>query len=105
MARMKADEALAFFAIIFRGEHHIPNKIEEFGVGWSVVGNFSLATYDGDLLTRLVLCAHKHAYRVEVQRADKGRMRIAIWKRQRTGSMYQRHPTISAVIKSDPEYQ
>jgi hypothetical protein len=103
---MTGAEALKFFAIIFRGEHHIPGKVEAFGMGWSVVGRFSLATYDGDLLTRLVLCAHKHAYRVEVQGAGGfGRLRIAVWKRKRRGSMDERHPDIQSVISGNPEYQ
>lgn len=94
------EEAKAFFAEFYRGEHHFPGKIKPYGLGWSMSHLGSLATFDDNDLTRLVLLAHERCVRVQVEQGGPYRLRIAIWKREREGYIYERHPTIEQAIES-----
>lgn len=96
------EEATAFFAEFYGGEHHIPkHQVFEFGRGWMVKHDRGdLATYDYNDLTRLALMAHDKCIRVGVSSLGKGLLVIAIWKRQREGSMSERHPTLEQAIES-----
>lgn len=97
------EEATSFFAEFYRGEHHFPSKLKPFGEGWSM-GHFgTLSTFDFDELTRLVLLAHEKCIRVEISQGGINRLRIAIHKRAREGSIYQRHPTIEQAIEKYTE--
>lgn len=95
-------EAEKFFSELYHGSHHIPDqKVHEFGRGWMVKHDRGdLATYDFNDLTRLVLMAHRDCYRASIMNHGPRAMKIAIWKRQRNGSMSQRHPTIEQAIES-----
>jgi hypothetical protein len=93
-------EARAFFAAFYRGEHHFPSKIQPYGEGWSMSHFGSLATFDTDELTRLVLLAHARCIRVQVEQGGPNRLRIAIWKRERVGRFSERHPTIEQAIEA-----
>jgi hypothetical protein len=97
--RLSEEDAKAFFAEFYRGEHHFPGKIKPFGEGWSMSHFGSMATFDGDELTRLVLLAHSRCVRVELSNGGPNRLRIAIWGRQREGRMYERHPTIEQALE------
>jgi hypothetical protein len=92
--KLSEEEASAFFAKFYRGEHHFPGKLKPFGEGWAMSHFGGMATYDGNELTRLVLLAHSECIRVEIDSGGPNRLRIAIWKRQREGRMAERHPTI-----------
>lgn len=96
------EEATAFFAEFYYGEHHIPkHTVHQFGLGWMVKHDRGdLASFDFNGLTRLVLMAHDKCIRVSVQPSSKATMEIAIWKRQREGSMSERHPTLEQAIES-----
>lgn len=95
------DEAEKFFSEFYGGAHHIPgHKVHEFGYGYMVKHDREdLATYDFDQLTRLVLMAHRDCYRAAVENHGPRAMKIMIWKRKRTGSMSERHPTIEQAIE------
>lgn len=95
------EEATAFFAELYGGEHHIPGyKVLDFGYGWMVKHDRGdLATYDYNDLTRLVLMAHDKCIRVSINPISKTAVGIAIWKRQREGSMSERHPTLEHAIE------
>lgn len=55
-----------------------------------------LSTYDSDRLTALVLAAHAHSVRVEVEPCNFRYMRITFWPRDERGSSFAaRHPTLS----------
>lgn len=103
--RLTHEQAVAFFATLYRGEHHIPGakwkgeNVRPCGHGWSVSHLGDLASYDGDELTRLVLLAHERCVRVEVSQGGPNRLRIAIWGRERTGGIAERHPTIEHAIE------
>ena len=96
-------EATEFFSKLFYGEHHIPRtkqgRVHEHGFGFCV--NYpqgAIATYDGDTLTRFVLLCHQFCYRGEVSSYGFKGIKLAIWKRSRTGQMCERHPTIEDVL-------
>jgi hypothetical protein len=98
--KLSEEEATAFFAEFYRGEHHFPGKIKQYGEGWSMSHFGSMATFDGDDLTRLVILAHARCVRAQVESGGPNRMRIAIWKREREGSMFERHPTIEMAVEA-----
>ena len=103
------ETATSFFAILFRGEHHIPGTIKEFGFGFCVNSRYaSLATYDYDYLTKLVIMAHKYCVRAEIMPSGPGMLKICIWQRQgEEGSMSVSHPSIETAIDTHsylPEY-
>jgi hypothetical protein len=95
------EEATAFFAEFYQGEHHIPkHQVFEFGRGWMVKHDRGdLATYDYNELTKLVLMAHDKCIRVGVSPLSKQTLQICIWKRQREGRMDERHPTLEQAIE------
>lgn len=95
------EEATAFFSELYYGEHHIPkHQVHEFGYGWMVKHDRGdLATFDYNELTRLVLMAHDKCIRVSISPLSKSTLQIAIWKRQREGSMSERHPTLEQAIE------
>lgn len=99
---LTSDEAMEFFAEFYGGAHHIPNyKVFEFGYGWMVKHDRGdLATFDYNDLTRLVLMAHDKCMRVSIMPLNKNTVQIAVWKRQREGSMSERHPTLEQAIES-----
>jgi hypothetical protein len=99
MSQLSRQEATAFFAELYRGEHHFPSDLKPYGLGWSMIHAVSLATFDFDNLTRLVLLAHDRCIRAEVSQGSPNRLRIAIWKREREGATYERHPTIEQAIE------
>jgi hypothetical protein len=73
--------------------------MREWGEGWYMNHSRQMATYDGDDLTRLVLLAHERCIRVAIEPVNCRYMRIAIWKREREGDTYHRHPTIEQAIE------
>lgn len=101
-APMTIEEARAFFSKFYRGEHHIPGyKPKSCGYGWMVNHDRgTLATFDFNELTRLVVMAHDNCYRLEVAPKSKTVLEICIWKRQREGGMSERHPELEAHIES-----
>lgn len=93
-----ADWAKDFFVEFFRGEHHLPGQIHEFGNGYCVNIQASLSTYDDSEMTRLVLLSHKYFIRAQVQSAG-FYLKICIWQRKEAGSRWQRHPSILNLIE------
>lgn len=93
------DEAIIFFSEFYRGEHHIPGKITEFGHGWQVKHDRGdIATFDYNKLTTLVLMAHDKCIRVSIMPYNFNTLKICIWKRNRNGGFSNRHPTIQQAI-------
>lgn len=101
------DEAVDFFATLYGGRHHIPggkykgDNVNPWGPNaWQVAHYGDLATYDFDLLTRLVLLAHERCIRVGIQPCGPRHVRIGISRRERTDSIFTNHPTIEQAIAS-----
>ncbi|WP_342361353.1 hypothetical protein [Terrarubrum flagellatum] len=66
-----------------------------------VVSYRTLATYDNDSLTRLVIAAHDRLVRVEISAVAPSRLRVAMWPRTgREGLLHERHPTMEQAIES-----
>lgn len=54
-----------------------------------------LATHDSDRLTRLVIAAHQHSVRVEIEPAGPTTIRVIFWPRDRAAKeSMERHPTL-----------
>ena len=77
------------------------------------IGYASMATFDDNLLTRLVFLAHHCALRVSLK-SEKRRIRsisLTFSQRERTGDLYYRHPTLDDAVAdfkkhvSLPEYR
>lgn len=74
---------------------------------WGAVSIFyrsDLCTFDFDHLTRLVLAAHKHRVRVEIEAGNMQGVRIIFWPRDERGeSMSDRHPTLEELAAKASE--
>lgn len=60
--------------------------------------HFYAATYDFDQLTKAVILAHDRCIRFEIAPSGPGMIKIVLFKRQREGRMFERHPTIEEAI-------
>ena len=90
-------DVLAAFA---RGKHHLP-KVSAWGDGVAVNWGASLATYDFDHLTRLVLLAHANAVRIEIRPCAPKLVRICAFRRKPEAeglSMWERHPDLTGLM-------
>lgn len=103
---MTKEEAIAFFAQLYNGAHHIPGcDVHPFGRGWMVKHDRGeLSTYDYNELTTLVFLAHEMCYRASISNHGPKALKIIIWKRKREGGMCERHPTIEAAIETFNKY-
>lgn len=96
---LSIQEATKFFSEFYGGEHHLPRSgIKAFGYGFAVTHIGDLATFDFDMLTKLVVMAHDFCYRSSISTSGINRIKIAIWKRNRDGGFTERHPTIEENI-------
>jgi hypothetical protein len=99
--KLEKQEAINFFAALFYGEHHIPSELKEAGDGWQISSNYTtLASFDFNGLTRLVLLAHDRCMRVDVSARGMNRIVIMVHKRVREGDMTKRHPTMEEHIET-----
>lgn len=84
--------------MVFGGKHRLA-KFAEQATFVELVPHGSLATYDDDRLTLLVLAAHKYGVRAEVTNHGMRGVKILIHNRKaRTGRLWERHPTIEDVL-------
>lgn len=86
------------------GPWNVPVKWER--VDWSFGGGVrftlrrgSLATFDFDHLTRLVILAHDRCIRVSVEPRSFQYLAICMWPRKEAGALHDRHPTIEEAIE------
>lgn len=62
----------------------------------SLVYRRHLASYDHDHLTRLVIAAHRHSVRVEIEPCNMQTLRITFWPRDGDAKdAFERHPSSS----------
>lgn len=59
-----------------------------------------LATFDGNMLTRLVFLAHDYCIRVEVSPCNPQFLSLMFHQRKPTGSMWARHPSIRQALEA-----
>ena len=94
------EEATNFLAVYFNGEHHFPSKLEAWGDGWAIHSHDCISTFDFNELTRLVVMAHDECIRVQITAKSKGRLTIAIHKRNpEETSMMLSHPKLEAHVE------
>ncbi|HDL84809.1 MAG TPA: hypothetical protein ENH11_00475 [Candidatus Acetothermia bacterium] len=98
------DRMRAVLAYTFRGIHHAPEikSLPAFGTepGWEVNCSHILATYDFDLLTRLVMAAHKYCVRVSLEQSGPRMVKIIMWPRYtQVGETVLRHPGVEELAK------
>lgn len=90
---------------LYAGIYHIEHAVQK--VDWSndryivlkIGTEASLATWDFNYLTTLVLLCHRMAIRCEVSPCNPQKITLHFHKRQRTGGMAERHPTIEEAIQ------
>ena len=87
---------------VFYGIYHLDHahlkKMEWTRTDWIEMLLFgSMCTYDYDVLTRLVILAHDHCIRVDVEARSYRYLRLCFYKRSRNGPGYT-HPTIETAI-------
>ncbi|MCA0270415.1 MAG: hypothetical protein LCH53_14520 [Bacteroidetes bacterium] len=87
------------------GIYHISHEVRHKRVDWSnpnwieIVVRDGLSTFDSDGLTRLVLLAHDHALRVEVEAAAHGYLRLVMHGRShKEKSLARHHPTLEDAV-------
>jgi hypothetical protein len=93
---------------VYFGIHHVPywEKRKEWGSGLKVTVPNSLASYDFDYLTRLVVAAHDLCIRVQVTPAGPKQLSIEMHPRSgREGKTWDRHPTIEDAVSRIREYK
>ena len=99
--------AIKILSRAYRGGHLIPAKVHDKGLYACVYVDSDLATYDGDLLTRLVVLAHDECVRLEIQPSGPGKLRLLFHVRKgRGGRLMDRHPTMEdAIVAARREYE
>ena len=90
-------EAEHFFDKAFGGLHHLPSKIQRFGLGWNVDYIGDVATFDSGFMTKLVILGHDMCLRVSILDGPNG-LRIAVHKRKRAGGFSEPHPFLQDAI-------
>lgn len=99
--RLSREEATSFFAKLYRGEHHFPGKLKEWGDGWCMEDFAGMATFDFNNLTKFVIMCHDECIRGEIRPSSPRSMKVCIWKRQgREGDLCSRHPTMETAIET-----
>lgn len=65
-------------------------------VNWTCGNGF--ATWDFDMLTKLVLLAHAECIRVELEATAPRLFKVVFFEREREGDIARRHPTIAQAV-------
>ena len=83
------------------GDWHVTGKVRaagRHGLSWNA-RHLSLATFDYDRLTHLVVLAHDRCIRAEIGPSGPGMLNLTLHQRPgRTGEMTRRHPTLEDAI-------
>ena len=99
-APMTREQAQTIFAELYRGTHRMHAPMRQDGTGvFSTLHAGELATFDDDMLTRLVLIAHRWAARCWVTSAGPRGIRIWVQARDRASKdISHGHPPIALAI-------
>jgi len=89
-------------ADLLAGLHHLDDAT---GVDWADTHHIEvrlawkeLASFDGNLLTRLVFLAHDRCVRVSVRPRSHHALTLMFHPRERTGGIWARHPTLEDAV-------
>lgn len=93
------DKVSYFVSDVFGGVHRL-RKMENKGNHYVCIPHGSLATYDDDKLTLIVIASHKYGVRAEVQTNGMHGLKILLHNRtaREKGRMFERHPKLADVI-------
>lgn len=81
------------------GDHHL-GPVEACGFGIRARLHGEAATFDGDLMTRLVLAAHRDAVRISIQSSGPHRIGVeAHPRRHGEGNQFERHPSLVDLVR------
>jgi hypothetical protein len=97
------EKAKAVLALAYDGLHHLPYGHRINYGNNSVAANVpicQLTTFDGDILTRLIIACHDECVRLELAQSGPGLIKLVFHDRSRLGDTYHRHPTIEEAIRS-----
>jgi hypothetical protein len=94
------DKVSEFVSDVFGGVHRL-RKLENKGHYYVCIPHGTLATYDDDKLTRIVIASHKYGVRAEVQTNGMHGLKILLHNRtsRDKGRMFERHPRLQDVLE------
>ena len=80
------------------GDHHL-GKVKSNANGIAVIIYAEVATCDDDLMTRMVLAAHRDAVRIGIESSAGVRLKITAHPRRHGyGQYWERHPSLAELI-------
>lgn len=85
---------LAAMAEMVGGYHHL-RTTRAWGDGIAMEWMGDLSTFDTDLLTNLVVIAHRDRIRVEIVPSSPRSVKIVMHRRAGAGHLFERHPGLS----------
>lgn len=95
------EKAELFVSYVFGGLHRV-RKLERASNHYVCIPHGTLATYDDDRLTRVVLASHRYGLRAEVDNHGMRGIKILLHNRKsRTGRIFERHPMIADVVSNE----
>ena len=95
------DKVGRFVDDVFGGQHRVA-KLEDRGNYWICIPRGTLATFDDDKLTRIVIASHKYGIRAEVDNHGMRGLKILLHNRtRREGRMFERHPNLHELFNDD----
>jgi hypothetical protein len=100
------DKVSYFVSDVFGGVHRV-RKLENKGHCYVCIPHGTLATYDDDKLTRIVIASHKYGVRAEVQTNGMHGLKILLHNRtaREKDRMFERHPKLSDVVMLTSDQQ
>ncbi len=94
-------ECFTMLCDLLGGYHHINENIKPYGTGLQInTRSRGWATFDANNLTRAVVMAHERTIRFEIEPSSPGMLKLCFDKRQRTGRMDERHPTLEQAVEA-----
>lgn len=78
--------------------------IWNFGRGMAIPVRGGMATFDGQVLTTLVLLCHEARIRLDIDPHGFGYLKLQFWQRQHEGCIGTRHPNIDEAVASLRRY-
>lgn len=95
--------------VVFGGNHHIPSPRELCLVGRPyavfLIYERTIASFDFNEMTRLVVAAHEAAVRVQVGVGGFRELELSLHARDRHGGMSERHPELDGAIARLKEHR
>ncbi len=94
-------ECFTMLCDLMRGYHHVSGNIKPCGSGIEINTRATgWATFDFNHLTTAVVMAHKRSIRFEIEPSGPRMLKLCLHKRQRTGLMHERHPTLEQAMEA-----